>query len=266
MFSTVKLHLIKGLSALIILSGLVVAQSSSLARDYGPDCLEGFTYSGRVQGKNITIAGVPTYSARPSKNSGTKKVIMFFPDVFGPFYVNNELLQDQFASQGYHVFGIDYFFGDPIQIAQTRPNFNQTEWILKSVQQAAESVPRWIEGVRQLHGANSKYNAVGYCFGAPYAMDIGSTDKVVATAFAHPSALNEEHFRRLTKADTAFPVESVRRAHDILSANNASYHLQVFSGVTHGFAIRSDPENSNAVWAKEESAKSVIEWFNRFSK
>ena len=38
-----------------------------------------------------------------------------------------------------------------------------------------------------------------------------------------------------------FPLEARRRAEDILIRNKSSYYFQVFSGVSHGFAVRGDP-------------------------
>jgi len=85
------------------------------------------------------------------------------------------------------------------------------------------------------------------------------------------------------ETDHTFPTESRRRAEDILAEKKATYHIQVFSGVVHGFATRGDPtvdhirahlfsfailESNSRMrsgWAKEESARSVINWFLRFS-
>jgi dienelactone hydrolase len=48
---------------------------------------------------------------------------------------------------------------------------------------------------------------------------------------------------KLTFAETdhTFPTESRRRAEDILVEKKATYHIQVFSSVVHGFATRGDP-------------------------
>ncbi|TFK21082.1 alpha/beta-hydrolase [Coprinopsis marcescibilis] len=247
--------------------------SPILAGSIGKDCVEGAVHSGHALGKNISIADVPTYFAEPASEPAVKKVILFLSDVYSPFYINNQLLQDEFASNGFYVLGIDYFFGDPIQDNQGRPGFNQTAWFNKSRKQAEESLPKWLAAVRQIYGADAKYGAVGYCFGAPYALELGATENVIASAFAHPSGLTEDHFNKLKKplllscaeTDSSFPTASLRRASDILAQRKATYHLQIFSGTTHGFATRADPTIPNAVWAKEQSAKSVVEWFNRFS-
>ncbi|KAJ7818778.1 Alpha/Beta hydrolase protein [Mycena olivaceomarginata] len=226
-------------------------------------------------GKSITIADIPTYLSEPSSSiapqSGPKKVVLFFADVYGPFYLNNQLLQDYFASQGFFVLGIDYFLGDPI--FKQPEGYDRDAWIGASRAKALEITPKWIEEVRKQYGAESKYCAVGYCFGAPFVMDVGGTDDIVAGAFAHPGLLTEKHFQDLkhpllmscAESDFTFSTEFRRRAEDILVEKKAQYQIQVFSGVKHGFAVRGELENPDVRYAKEESARSIAGWFTRFS-
>ncbi|KAH6906039.1 Alpha/Beta hydrolase protein [Coprinopsis sp. MPI-PUGE-AT-0042] len=247
--------------------------SPVLAGPIDKHCVEGAKYEGTATGKNTTIAGVPTYVAKPSVPGKNKRVILFFPDVYGPFYENNFLLQDHFASKGYHVLGIDYFLGDPLGNHSNEPGFNMTAWITKSRTQAREVLPKWIDAVRGEYGSTSKYSAVGYCFGGPYAIEAAATDWISAAAFAHPADVTEAHVLNVTKpllmscaeTDSTFPAASRRRAVDILVEKKATYHHQLFSGVSHGFATRADPADKNAVWAKNESARSVLGWFDRFT-
>lgn len=46
----------------------------------------------------------------------------------------------------------------------------------------------------------------------------------------------------LTETDHTFPVESRRRAEDILAEKKATYYVQLFSSVVHGFGTRGDPK------------------------
>jgi dienelactone hydrolase len=50
----------------------------------------------------------------------------------------------------------------------------------------------------------------------------------------------------MIEMDGTFPLPARRRAEDILIAAKATYHIQVFSGVAHGFAVRGDPNNENS--------------------
>jgi len=251
-------------------------QSPVLAGPPGDCCLKGVKHFGDPTGETITIAGVQTYISKPppAKDSlHDKKIILYLADVFGPFYINAQLLQDYYASHGFTVLGLDYFFGDPIHLHTNEEGFDRTAWIAKSMQRAKEAFPKWIKEVRDIYGANAKYSAVGYCFGGPFALELATTNDVVAAAFAHPAFLNEDHFKQITKplllscaeTDHTFPKESRRRAEDILEEVKATYHVQIFSGVAHGFGTRGDPEVENSRWAKEKSAQGILEWFIRFS-
>ncbi|KAJ3525065.1 hypothetical protein NMY22_g10729 [Coprinellus aureogranulatus] len=261
------------------------SSSPALALGITKDCLKGSLHPGTPKGRNETIAGVNTYVAEPPKGHGKapKKVIFFFSDVFSAVWINNELIQDYFASQGYHVYGLDYFFDDPIQnhtnfdLEPFDPDFDMDAWIAKSRKQAEEVLPGWIDAVRSRSGELtplSLIRAAGYCFGAKYVMEISATDGVIAGAFSHPFELTEDHFNNINKPllmncaerDTSFPAPNLYRAVDILTSRNASYHTQIYSGTHHGFATRANLSDENAVWAAEDAAKSVIRWFDRFNK
>ncbi|KAF6745240.1 Alpha/Beta hydrolase protein [Ephemerocybe angulata] len=265
------------LSLLLYAVPCLSVDSPTLAGPIGPHCTQGTKLVGRGIGSNITIADVPTYFTSPTVAPGEgqpKKVLLFYSDVYGAFHTNNQLLQDYFATQGFYVLGIDYFFGDPIQAHDGEVGWNQAAWFQKSRQQAADALPKWIAAVREQYGSDAKYSAAGYCFGGIYAVQAGASDDFVAAAFAHPAELTEDHFNQLKKplllscaeTDATFPTPSRNRAADILAKNKARYHLQVFSGTVHGFATRGDPADENALWAMEESRRSIAQWFNRFSK
>jgi dienelactone hydrolase len=48
--------------------------------------------------------------------------------------------------------------------------------------------------------------------------------------------------QKLLETDAAFPASLRRRAEDILVEKKATYYFQIFSGVSHGFGTRADPE------------------------
>ncbi|KAG7090336.1 hypothetical protein E1B28_009456 [Marasmius oreades] len=237
----------------------------------GDLCVAGIKHSGTAVGKRVTIAGVPTYISEP-KDPGTERVILFYSDVYGPFYLNNQLIQDFFAENGFIVVGIDYFLGDPIYLHNDEVGFNREVWFSKSRTQTERILPGWLEAVKQKYGPSAKYTAVGYCYGAPYTLDAAASDWLVAAAIAHPADLSGDHFRKAKKplflscaeVDHTFPLASRRRAEDILVALKTPYTIQVFGRVAHGFAVRGDPEVGDTRWAKEESARGIINWFKRF--
>jgi len=249
--------------------------SPTLASAPGDCCVTGFNHTGTPTGATTIIAGVNTYVSEPkvAQSGSEKKVILFFADIFSPVHLNNQLLQDYFAGRGFTVLGPDYFFGDPVQNHTNEEGWDRPAWIAKSRKAAEECVPRWFEAVKEKYGENAKYSAVGYCFGASYAVGLAATGSLVAAAFAHPAFLDESHFENIkapllmscAETDHTFPIEPRRRAEDILVGRKFPYHIQVFSGVSHGFASKGDLEDPAVCWAKEESARTVAEWFKRFS-
>jgi dienelactone hydrolase len=111
-----------------------------------------------------------------------------------------------------------------------------------------------------------------YCFGAPYVMQAitGSSPTCEVGAFAHPAFLKEEHFEKITRPlylscaedDFTFNTESRNKALDILIAAKKPYGLQVFSGVSHGFALRCDLSKPYERWCKEQSVRSIVDYFD----
>lgn len=47
------------------------------------------------------------------------------------------------------------------------------------------------------------------------------------------------------ETDNSFPAASRHRAEEILAEIKATYHVQLFSGVSHGFGTRGDPKVEN---------------------
>lgn len=114
-----------------------------------------------------------------------------------------------------------------------------------------------------------------YCFGAPYVMNSltqsGSSPPVCDVgAFAHPAFLKESHFQNIERplclscaeTDFTFETDARNKAITILREAKKPYHLQLFSGVEHGFALRCDLNDPYARWCKEESAEGIARYFD----
>lgn len=78
--------------------------------------------------------------------------------------------------------------------------FDHAAWRSKHFTFATENVPKWTAAVKEKYGnATTKYACTGYCFGAPFVCSLLAGDSVSAGAFAHPTALKEEHFAGLKR-------------------------------------------------------------------
>ncbi|KAJ5444537.1 uncharacterized protein N7458_008409 [Penicillium daleae] len=247
-----------------------------LAQPSGPCCLKGTLHDGTSRGHFEAVAGVETYISRPKADYANGHILFYFPDVWGMF-PNGLLVMDAFADAGYLVLGLDYFRGDPVwkhrrdRHDQSNPDFDYEAWKKKHMEFADKAVPKWIDEVKRKYGQPAtKYACVGYCFGAPYVCDELAKESVTASAFAHPAFLKEEHFTNVTKPlflscseeDHTFDQNSRRTALGILQSGRKPYHLQLFSGVEHGFALRGDMKNPYERYVKEQSLQGIVQWFD----
>ncbi|KAI0066731.1 alpha/beta-hydrolase [Artomyces pyxidatus] len=250
---------------------------SSAMSSPGDCCIKTVQHTGDPRGVEETIGGVNTYVARPpgEQQDHYDRIILYFANVYGPLYINNRLLMDFFSSQGYLVLGVDYFQGDDISFSASKAEFDFMEWIMLKRASANELVPIWIAAVKSRYGhQETRYAALGYCFGAQDVINCVSSDWLAAGAMAHPSFLREEHFKTVKKPlffscaqlDEFFPMALRHRAEEKLSETRTEHHFQIFSDVEHGFAVRGDPDVPLEVWAKEQSASSIANWFDRFCK
>lgn len=89
-------------------------------------------------------------------------------------------------------------------------------------------------------------------------------------AFAHPAFLKEQHFKDIQRPlflscaehDFTFETDARNKALEILREAKKPYHLQLFSGVEHGFALRCDLSKPYERWAKEQSIRGIAEYFD----
>jgi len=268
----------------------------------GPQCcLKTVQHVGEPVGKVIKLGDLVTYISYPAKaaEKAHKRILLFFADVAGPFFVNNQLLCDFFASHGWLVLSPDYFEGDPVtkyrKIVDGKlfvdPDFDFDAWLEKHHASSMKVTPPWLKAAEVQFGTpGAKFATVGYCFGGPFVLDLCAGDLVSAAAAAHPAYITESRLRNSKRhppvfttdvtnlqseepiffscAEVELPLglvnDSRHLAEKILAENKRHYHFQLFSGVEHGFACRGDPKDENQRWAKEESANAILRWFERF--
>ena len=78
-----------------------MSDSKVLASPPGECCTKTVQHSGTAVGVFEDLNGVNTYvSYPPTRQERYRRVIFFFADVFGPMYINNQLIMDYFASKG----------------------------------------------------------------------------------------------------------------------------------------------------------------------
>ncbi|KZT54599.1 alpha/beta-hydrolase [Calocera cornea HHB12733] len=223
-----------------------------LANPSGDHCFQAVKHEGTPVGVWEEFGGVESYVGYPPDKK-SDKLLLFYCDVFGPRYLNNQLLIDFFAEQGYLTVAPDYFQGDELEHLGKDPEFDRKKWIDTHVANSPGLVEEWLPALKAKYDTK-KVATIGYCFGGPHVVKALTQGDAIAGALVHPAFIKEPDFEGMkqgaiffscAETDNTFPADLRHKAEAIVQANKLNYHFQLFSGVVHGFAIRGDPKDEN---------------------
>lgn len=80
-------------------------------------------HTGTPAGSFQTLYGLNTYVSPPANSKGTtgkQNTIVILSDIYGPGYINTQLVADEWAKQGWRVVLPDCFEGDPVPVEHIR--------------------------------------------------------------------------------------------------------------------------------------------------
>jgi len=240
------------------------------------DCIKGVTHEGTPEGKIETIGGIECYVATPTVDYPKDKAVLLLTDVFGLGLVNNKLLTDDYARNGFKTITPDILNGDPVSPDAFNPgnNFDIGQWFGKGHDQAhtRPTIDKVIAALKA--DGITVFAAVGYCFGGRYVFDLAFDNVITAAAVAHPSLLQVpadlEKYVSSSKApllinrctvDQMFPPEAQAKADELFKGFAPGYKREYFEGCTHGFAVRGDLSDPKVKAGKEGAFKATVEWF-----
>lgn len=236
---------------------------------------------GTPSGQKIKVGGVDAYVAEPAADTEHKDVaILYLPDVFG-IWANSQLLADQFAANGYYTLIVDPFKGDAFDPDAERPkDFDINKWLAQGTSGDNPHTPEAVDPIvvdalrflKQDKGFK-KVGALGYCFGAKYVVRHYKSGIDVGY-MAHPSFVEEAELAGIAgplsiaaaEVDHIFPTEKRHKSEEILIKTGQPWQINLYSGVSHGFAVRGDMEDQKARFAKEQAFIQAVAWFNEHLK
>ncbi|KAE8131685.1 dienelactone hydrolase [Aspergillus pseudotamarii] len=259
----------------------------------GPCCATGFKHEGNPVGEIKKVNGIDTYIVYP-QNKSTEKVVVFLSDIFG-IYVNAQLLADEFAANGYTCVIPDLFQGDAIKVSDMESGkADLPAWLPNHqpshVDPVVESTVKY---VREELGAK-RVAGVGYCFGAKYVCRHMKEGKIDVGFNAHPSFVTHEELGAITgplsiaasgklnpsravdthsspvlthsiiEIDHIFTTQLRHESEETLKKTNQHWQINLFSGVSHGFAVRADLSNKHFKFAKEQAFCQAVNWFRQY--
>ncbi|ANB12887.1 protein AIM2 [Sugiyamaella lignohabitans] len=224
---------------------------------------------GEASGKTVDFGGIASYIVG---DQSSKNVLLFLPDVFGHEFINSQLLADQYAEAGYLVVLPDIFKGDTILARQNGPAFDfAKDWLPHHTpEKTRPDIDTVYEEIVKKY-APTYITAVGYCFGAKYAIQLLGEKKVHAVAVFHPSFVTIDEIRAIkgplfiagAETDTIYTEELRKQTEATLKEIKATYFTTLASGVEHGFAVRGDITNPIVKFAKEKAFCDAVAWFKQ---
>jgi dienelactone hydrolase len=204
-------------------------------------------------------------------------------------------IADQYAANGYLTLVPDLFDGNTCPL-NPPPEFDLMAWVknelpkVETVDTKCESVIKYARGDLGV----KRLGAVGYCFGGKYVCRWLKPGKIDVGFTAHPSFVDAEEVKGLQgplsiaaagtfylsssalsqallicpflETDQIFPAEKRRETEDILQKMDIPYQMNLFSDVSHGFAVRCDLSVKAQKFAKEQAFFQAVNWFDEYLK
>ncbi|KAK4067233.1 uncharacterized protein Triagg1_7676 [Trichoderma aggressivum f. europaeum] len=237
---------------------------------------------GEPTGELINIEpNIQAYLATPPVGKSHEKVaVLFLPDVFG-IWQNSKLVADSFAANGYTCLLLDTFDGDAVPLDKGHSGtFDFHSWLQNGSDGQHPHVPAAVDpivlaGIKNLREMGfKKLGAVGYCFGAKYVIRNLKEGGIDCGYIAHPSSVEEDELAAISgplsiaaaEIDRVFPMEKRHKSEEILIKTKQPYQINLFSSVTHGFAVRGDLSVQIQRFAKEQAFLQAISWFDEYLK
>ncbi|KAI5949215.1 hypothetical protein KGF57_004813 [Candida theae] len=229
----------------------------------GQCCTEGTFHEGKPVGAFKEIFGLDTYTVGEESSD---KIIVIVTDIFGNHFNNTLLIADTIAKSGYKVLIPDILKGDPVKEGD-----DLQAWLKKHTLEITEPI---VDGFLSKVKSELKpkfLGSIGYCFGAKYVVrNLTGSGPLDAGAVAHPSFVAIEEVKAIKKpliisaaeTDQIFTPELRRETVDALSKlDGVRYEITLFSGTTHGFAVRGDTSDPIVKYAKEKALNDALYFF-----
>lgn len=215
------------------------------------------------------MGGIETYAS----GTPSDKVVVIVTDVWGHKVSNVKLMADQFAEAGFYVLTPDLFNGDPVP-ANPPADFDLfTVWLPKHGPAVTRPiVDQFMAGLAS--EVKPKYvAAVGYCYGAKYAIQLLGEGSVHAAGVAHPSFVTIEEAKAIKgpllicgcEIDPIYTDDLRHQTEAALKEIGATYHTTFAAGCEHGFSIRGDVSKPLVKLAKEKAFNDMVWWFKSFA-
>ncbi|KAL1919897.1 uncharacterized protein VTP21DRAFT_1829 [Calcarisporiella thermophila] len=214
---------------------------------------------GNPAGKSIKVGGLDCYYAKSI--SPSDKGTLIFTDVFGLSVSNVKLVADRFALQGYPTF-----------VPDLPDTSNYWPWAERNpISRVLEEAERIIEEIRSKYGVK-RLAGHGYCYGGKSTLILNIAGKLDAIAVAHPSLLTENNLKAVpgpvlylcAEVDEMFTEDLRAFAEEEMKTRKVPSRFVLYPGTVHGFTLRYDSDDQEAVKQALDAQEQAIKFFNEY--
>ncbi|KAK7264537.1 hypothetical protein RJT34_32146 [Clitoria ternatea] len=200
-------------------------------------------------------------------------VILLASDFYGYQAPLLRKLADKVGTKGYHVVVPDFFNGDPFDPNNaSRP---QDIWLKDHPpEKGIETAKVVVEALK--HKGAYAIGAAGFCWGGKPAVDLGNSGHTKVTVLLHPAFVTNNDIERTNisiailggQNDTITPPSQIKQYEEILNAKKPEVEslVKIFPGVSHGWTLRYDPNDPEAVKDAEKAHEIMLDWFDKHLK
>ncbi|KAJ4833813.1 hypothetical protein Tsubulata_038283 [Turnera subulata] len=236
----------------------------------GPQCCANppTMIPGYGDGSVIELGGVMAYVTAPSPSN---PAILLAHDVFGFEAPKLRKLADSVAAAGFYVVVPDLFRGKPFV---PKDGAGMSAWMKSMNREEANEDAKSVITALRMKGI-SAIGAAGFCFGAKAVVELAKSSYVEAVVLLHPSFITVDDIKEVrvpiavlgAEIDQHCPPARVKQFEQVLSAKSEiDSYVKVFPGVAHGWSIRYEDGDEQAVRNAEEAQKEMLDWLIKHVK
>ncbi|KAJ4955904.1 hypothetical protein NE237_012687 [Protea cynaroides] len=228
----------------------------------GPQCCENPPALNPNSGEGTVedFGGLKSYL---SGSLDSKAAVLLVCDIFGFEAPNLRKLADKIAAEGYYVVVPEFMHGDPYDPEDAaRPLM---VWLKDhGADKGFEEALPIVETIKSK--GFSTIGAAGFCWGAKVVVELGKAGYIQAAVLCHPSFVTVDDIKEVkvpiavlgAEIDQISPPALVTQFEGVLSVEG---YVKIFPGVAHGWTVRYDLADAEAVKNAEEAHQNMLEWF-----
>ncbi|OIW00054.1 hypothetical protein TanjilG_26391 [Lupinus angustifolius] len=215
------------------------------------------------------LGALPSYL---TGSSNSNHAILLVSDIYGYEAPNLRKLADKVADAGYYVVVPDFLAADPYN--PHNPDRPLLVWIKDhGTDKGFEAAKLVIEDLKSK--GFSTVGAAGICWGAKVVVELSKSKLIQAAVHLHPSFVTVDDIKGVdiptailgAEIDNISPPVLIKQFEEVLAAKSeVESYVKIFPKVAHGWTVRYNTEDAEAVKAAEEAHQILLDWFAKHLK